>query len=80
MLTNYNSTHAEDLYRVDTLRAMGYDPYVMVYDRPSAPAVTRQLQRWVNNKRIFNTVKDFKDYIPGRIGGNAHDEDRQAQR
>ena len=80
VLTNYSSTHGEDLYRVETLRAMGYDLYVMVYDRPSAPTVTRQLQRWVNNKRIFNTVKDFKDYIPGRIGGKAHDEDRQAQR
>ena len=67
VLTNYDSTHEEDLYRVETLRALGYDPYVMVYDRPSAPPVTLQLQRWVNNKRIFNTVDRFKDYRPGRI-------------
>ena len=80
VLTNYGSTHEQDLYRVETLRGMGFDPYVMIYERPSAPPITRQLQRWVNNKRIFNTVKDFKDYIPGRIGGKAHDEDRQAQR
>ena len=52
VLTNYGSTHEQDLYRVEILRGMGYDPYVMVYDRPSAPAITRQLQRWVNNKRI----------------------------
>ncbi len=69
VLTNYGSTHEQDLYRVETLRGMGYDPYVMVYDRPSAPAITRQLQRWVNNKRIFHTVPNFADYIPGRIGG-----------
>ena len=69
VLTNYGSTHEQDLYRVETLRDMGYDPYVMVYDRPSAPAVTRQLQRWVNNKRIFHTVPDFAAYIPGRLGG-----------
>ncbi len=69
VLTNYGSTHEQDLYRVDTLRGMGYDPYVMVYDRPSAPAITRQLQRWVNNKRIFYTVPSFADYIPGRMGG-----------
>ena len=43
--------------------------YVMIYDRPSAPPVTRQLQRWVNNKRIFYTVPNFADYIPGRLGG-----------
>ena len=67
VLTNYGSTHEQDLYRVDTLRGMGYDPYVMVYDRPTAPRITRQLQRWVNNKRIFHTVEHFADYISGRI-------------
>jgi len=72
VLTNYSSTHEQDLYRVETLRDMGYDPYVMVYDRPNAPPVTRQLQRWVNNKKIFYTVHDFADYIPGRIGGKNH--------
>ena len=69
VLTNYGSTHEQDLYRVETLRGMGYAPYVMVYDRPSAPAITRQLQRWVNNKRIFHTVPNFAGYIPGRLGG-----------
>ena len=69
VLTNYGSTHEQDLYRVEILRGMGYDPYVMVYDRPSAPAITRQLQRWVNNKWIFHTVPSFSDYIPGRMGG-----------
>ena len=67
VLTNYGSTHEQDLYRVETLRDMGYDPYVMIYDRPKAPPITRQLQRWVNNKRIFHTVTDFADYIPGRL-------------
>ena len=64
VLTNYGSTHEQDLYRVDTLRRIGYDPYVMVYDRPNAPQITRHLQRWVNNKRIFHTVPNFADYEP----------------
>lgn len=64
VLTNYGSTHEQDLYRVNTLRALGYDPYVMIYERPTAPKITRHLQRWVNNKRIFHTVKDFRDYAP----------------
>ena len=72
VLVNYGSTHEQDLYRVNTLRGLGYDPYVMVYDRPSAPPITRQLQRWVNNKRIFHTVPSFADYIPGRMGGVRH--------
>ena len=33
VLTNYNSTHEEDLERIYTLRDMGYWPYVMVYDK-----------------------------------------------
>ncbi len=64
VLTNYDSTHEQDLYRVETLRGLGYAPYVMVYDRPSAPPVTRHLQRWVNNRRIFHTVTNFADYAP----------------
>lgn len=66
VLTNYGSSHTQDLYRVETLRDMGFSPYVMVYNRPNAPKITRQLQRWVNNKRIFYTVKDFADYAAGR--------------
>lgn len=46
---------------------MGYSPYVMVYEKPSAPEETRRLQRWVNNKILFYSVKDFKDYDPGRF-------------
>lgn len=68
VLTNFGSTHEQDLYRVETLRRLGYDPYIMVYDRPGAPAITRHLQRWVNNKRIFHTVADFADYLPNRRG------------
>ena len=65
VLTNYNSTHEQDLYRIYTLRDMGYDPYVMVYEKPTAPEETKKLQRWVNNKRLFYSVCDFKDYDPG---------------
>ena len=72
VLTNYGSTHEQDLYRVETLRDMGYDPYVMVYDRPNAPLITRHLQRWVNNKRVFHVVKVFADYVPNKRGGIVH--------
>ena len=37
VLTNYGSTHEQDLYRVYTLRALGYDPYVMIYEKPTLP-------------------------------------------
>ena len=61
-LTNYNSTMEENLYRIYTLRDMGYDPYVMVYDKPNAPKEVRRLQRWCNNKIIFKSCPKFEDY------------------
>lgn len=62
VLTNFNSTMEENLYRIYTLRELGYDPYVMVYDKPHAPQEIKNLQRWCNNKIIFKTVKKFEDY------------------
>lgn len=62
VLTNYWSTHQEDLRRVYWLREHGYDPYVMIYDKPHAPRKTRRLQRWVNNKFIFWSCWRFEDY------------------
>ena len=61
-LANFNSTMEENLYRIYTLRDLGYDPYVMIYNKPSAPIEVRLLQRWCNNKIIFKSVRDFKDY------------------
>jgi hypothetical protein len=63
-LTNFNSTMEENLYRIYTLRDLGYDPYVMIYDKTHAPRDVRLLQRWVNNKIIFKSVKRFEDYNP----------------
>ncbi len=68
VLTNYGSSTEQDLYRIYTLRDMGYDPFVMVYEKTSAPPVTRRLQRWVNNKHFFRTVPDFYDFDPSRRG------------
>ena len=61
-LTNYDTTMEENLYRIYTLRDMGYDPYVMIYDRPNAPHEIRLLQRWCNNRIIFKSCEKFEDY------------------
>lgn len=68
-LTNYDSTMEENLYRIYTLRDMpngGYDPYVMIYNKPAAPQEIKDLQRWCNNKIIFKKCPDFRDYKPTR--------------
>lgn len=62
VLTNYNTTMEENLYRIYTIMDMGFDPYVMVYDKPNAPKEILRLQRWVNNRRIFGKIKRFEEY------------------
>ena len=66
VLTNYDTTMEENLHRIDTLRDMGYDPYVMIYDKPNAPKEIRLLQRWCNNRLIFRAEPDFYKYDPKR--------------
>lgn len=65
-LTNYDTTMEENLYRIYKLRDMGYDPYVMIYDKPHAPRDVRLLQRWCNNRLIFRAEPDFNKYDPKR--------------
>ncbi len=65
-LTNYDTTMEENLYRIYKLRDMGYDPYVMIYDKPHAPREVRLLQRWCNNRLIFRAEPDFNKYDPKR--------------
>ena len=64
VLTNFNTTMAENLYRIYKLRDMGFSPYVMVYDKPHAPQEVRHLQRWCNNNTIFKSCPRFEDYEP----------------
>lgn len=63
-LTNFGSTMEENLYRIYTLRDMGFNPYVMIYDKPHAPREVRLLQRWCNNRIIFKSCPRFEDYDP----------------
>lgn len=66
-LTNYGDYDENEhvkraLFRVYALRSMGYDPYIMIYDKQNAPKAIRYLQRWCNNKIIFGSCERFEDY------------------
>ncbi len=69
VLTNFNSTHEDDLERIYTLKSLGYYPYVMIYDKEKLPKGHEilKLQRWVNNRVIFNTIDRFEDYKANKI-------------
>jgi hypothetical protein len=64
VLVNFDTTMAENLFRVYKLRDMGFDPYVMCYDKPNAPREIINLQRWCNNKWVFKKCPKFEDYDP----------------
>jgi hypothetical protein len=64
VLTNFNSSHEQDLERIYKLREIGVDPFVMIYDKHNAPQETRWVQRWVNNRRIWRIIEKFEDYNP----------------
>lgn len=66
VLTNFNTTFEQDLERVYTLRDMDYDPYIMIYNKhlTKGNEPVRLLQRYVNNRKIFKTIKRFEDYNP----------------
>lgn len=66
VLVNYNSTHEQDLERVYFLRELGFDPYIMIFEKETAPREARLLQRWVNNRLIFRSCPCFEDYDPRR--------------
>jgi len=54
VLIGFNSTPEEDLYRVELLRSLKVDPFVMPFNKHNE--YQRNFARWVNHKAIFKTV------------------------
>ena len=69
VLTNFNTSHEQDLERIYTLRKLGYWPYVMIYEKEKLPRghTTRKLQRWVNNRIIWVNIDTFDEYLVAKI-------------
>ena len=66
-LTNFENVSVQEhveraLHRIYVLREIGYDPYLMIYNKPEAPREIRDLQIWCNDKRIFKAVPRFEDF------------------
>lgn len=65
VLCGFNTNLEQDLERIYTLRDIGYNPYVMIYNKDNLPKghILKKLQRYVNNRIIFRTVNSFDDYL-----------------
>jgi len=62
VLVNFNTTLEEDLYRIYKLKELGYDPYVMIFEKWNASKTIKRMARWVNNKWIWRSCEKFEDY------------------
>lgn len=67
ILTNYDTTHQEDWYRVCKVREHGMLPDVRIYQKGTHDQFLTDLQRWCNNPLIFNST-EFADYVPRSDG------------
>lgn len=65
ILTNSGSTHQQDVDRVEFIKSLQFQPYVMVYRAGTAPRETKQLKRYANNPFICWAVPTFDDYVSG---------------
>ena len=70
VLTNYDTTIQEDLYRVRKLQELGIDPDIRIYRKNSLPKrhILRDMQRWCNNRLIYRSQPDFMQYVPRKDG------------
>ena len=70
MLTNFDTTFAEDYYRLKKIQEVGLDPDVRVYRKSALPKrhIIRDFQRWCNNRFIFRSGTEFWDYAPRKDG------------
>lgn len=55
----------DDLFRVEWLKANGYAPYIMIYNKDELPRghELKKLQRYVNNRLIFWKCNGFDEYM-----------------
>lgn len=67
ILCNFDTTIEQDLERIYMLRDLGFNPFVMLYNKENIPRghKLRKLQRWVNNRYIFAKCNTFEEYLEG---------------
>ncbi len=62
ILTNFDTTLEQDIYRIQLCRELNFSPYPMIYDKEHADPIYKKLQRWCSNF-IFWSVPTFEEYI-----------------
>ena len=61
-LVNFDTTFEQDMERIKAIQECECYPYVMIYNKPSAPSILRRLQRWTNSTMLYAKCNDFFEY------------------
>ena len=61
ILTNFDTTIEQDLYRINLCRELDFAPYPMIYDKEHCKPIYKKLQRWCSGF-IFWKVPNFDEY------------------
>lgn len=61
ILTNFDTTLEQDMYRIQLCRELDILPFPMIYDKEHADPIYKKLQRWCN-PFIFWKVPTFEEY------------------
>lgn len=62
ILTNFDTTLEQDMYRIQLCRELRFSPYPMIYDKEHCDPIYKKIQRWCSNF-IFWKVPTFEEYI-----------------
>ena len=57
-LVNFDTTFEQDMERVRAIQECDCYPYVMIYNKYSAPPILRRLQRWTSSTLLYAKYKD----------------------
>lgn len=64
ILTNFDTTLEQDLYRIQLCRELDFAPYPMIYDKEHCDPIYRKMQTWCSGF-IFWKVPTFEEYLEG---------------
>lgn len=69
VLTNFNTTLDEDVERIKLLDKLGYEPYVMIFNKHKLKRghILKKIQRIINNRYIYYSI-DIKNYNFFKLG------------
>ena len=70
VLVNFDTTLQQDLDRIYAIRDIGFQPFVMIYNKKLLPRgnIYFKLQRWANNPFVLWSCERFEDYDRKKFG------------